>query len=136
MARMVLLDSTGNLENTVQMAKMGKVAPLGQLVLEEHLELAEHQVKLEQVKHFIVVCNRNNCLLDDHVRSCLLGGIPGLPGVAGASGIPGSAGTPGTPGDAGLPGESGTAGAAGTAGVAGAAGKIQIDSFFFKCFIT
>ncbi len=54
MARMVLLDSTGNLENTVQMAKMGKVAPLGQLVLEEHLELAEHQVKLEQVKHLTV----------------------------------------------------------------------------------
>lgn len=50
MARMVLLDSTGNLENTAQMAKMGKVALLARLVLEEHLELAEHQVKLEQVK--------------------------------------------------------------------------------------
>lgn len=50
MARMVLLDSTGNLENTVQMAKMGKVALLGQSGLVERLELAEHQVKLEQVK--------------------------------------------------------------------------------------
>lgn len=123
----------------MQMAKMGKVALLGQSGLVERLELAEHQVKLEQVKKsfacpFAILKSK----LDSYFPhpGCLLGGIPGLPGVAGASGIPGSAGTPGTPGDAGLPGEPGTAGAAGTAGVAGAAGKIQIDSFFFKCSVT
>jgi hypothetical protein len=55
MARMVLLDSTGNLENTVQMVKMGKVALLGQSGLEEHLELEEHQVKLEQVIIHLIV---------------------------------------------------------------------------------
>ncbi|EFX75264.1 hypothetical protein DAPPUDRAFT_250683 [Daphnia pulex] len=90
----------------MQMAKMGKVALLGQSSLEERLELAEHQVKLEQ-EAFLVFLEWPEPVeflevLEHRARQGMqaflmnLERTAGVPGAAGAGGAPGSS-SPGAP---------------------------------------